>query len=94
MEQNQKPIVKFSAGAVSSGIWENQININGQTKPILKAMVSRRYRDRNDIWKTTYSFSRNEIPLAIYCLEKAFERMLEKSPEHQINGAIEEERVM
>ena len=40
------------------------------------------YRDDNDgEWKSSGSFSRNEIPLAIYCLQKAFEHMIEKQQE-------------
>ena len=92
MEQNQKPIEKFNAGAVSAGVWENEITTNGKTVTIMKAMVSRRYKDRNDNWKTTYSFSRNEIPLAIYCLQKAFEAIIEKAK--QDSSDIEEERVI
>ena len=57
---------------------------------LAKASVSRRYQARNGDWKTSQSFSRNEIPLAIYVLQKAFEAMLEKPKEAE---AIEEERV-
>jgi len=92
MEQNQKPIAKFSAGAVSAGIWENEATVKGKAVTILKACVGRRYKDRNDNWKTTYSFSRNEIPLAIYCLQKAFEAIIEKGTEGSSN--IEEENVI
>ena len=50
--------------------------MDGQEKKILKASVSRRYKDKNGEWKSSQSFSRNEIPLAIHCLQKAFEVML------------------
>lgn len=36
---------------------------------------------RGGQWKTSQSFSRNEIPLAIYLLQKAFKAMIEKRPE-------------
>ena len=45
-------------------------------------------------WKSSQSFSRNEIPLAIYVLQKAFEAMLEKPKGEEITQAIEEERVV
>ena len=32
------------------------------------------------MWKTSQSFSQNEIPLAIYVPQKAFEAMIEKRP--------------
>jgi len=95
MEQTQ-PIAKFAAGAVSAALWENEITLNsGKTAKTLKASVSRRYKDHNGNWKTTYTFSRNEIPLAIYCLQKAFEAIVEKSnTSHEITQAIGEEKVM
>lgn len=93
MEQTQ-PIAKFAAGAVSAALWENEITLNsGKTAKILKASVSRRYKT-NGNWKTAYTFSRNEIPLAIYCLQKAFEAIVEKGKEQEITQAIEEEKVM
>ena len=94
MEQTQ-PIAKFAAGAVSAALWENEITLNsGKTAKILKASVSRRYKDHNGNWKTTYSFSRNEIPLAIHVLQKAFEEIIEKGKNSEITQAIEEEKVI
>ena len=49
---------------------------------MLRATVDRRYMDRYGAWKSSFSFSRNEIPLAIHVLQQAFEVMLEK-PEEQ-----------
>jgi hypothetical protein len=89
MEQD-KPIAKFQAGAVSCAVWQNRVNIDGRTTTILKAEVSRRYQDRDGIWQTSKSFSRNEVPMAIYVLQKAFEAMLEKTPEQEIQEAMEE----
>ena len=95
MEQTQKPIAKFAAGAVSAALWENEITLNsGKTANILKASVCRRYKDHNENWKTSTSFSRNEIPLAIYCLQKAFEAIIEKGKNQEITDAIEEEKVI
>ena len=44
---------------------------------MLKASVQRRYKDKDGEWKSSQSFSRNEIPLAIYCLQKSFEKIIE-----------------
>jgi hypothetical protein len=74
----QTPIAKFKAGQVSSALWENEIQVRGSTVKMLKATVQRRYKDRDSgEWKSSMSFSRNEIPLAIYCLQKAFEKIVE-----------------
>ena len=74
---NQTPVAKFKAGQVSSAVWENDIEVKGKTITILKATVQRRYKDQDGNWQSSGSFSRNEIPLAIYCLQKAFEKIIE-----------------
>jgi len=73
----QKPVAKFKAGQVSAAIWENEISVNGGKTTVMKATVQRRYKDNQGNWKSSGSFSRNEIPLAIYCLQKSFEKMIE-----------------
>ena len=91
----QTPIAKFRAGQVSSALWENEIEVKGKTVTILKATVQRRYKDREGNWQSSGSFSRNEIPLAIYCLQKSFEKIIEKQQEASGNSSNEvEERVI
>jgi len=58
----------------------------------LKATIQRRYKYKDGQWKSGGSFGRNEIPLAIYCLEKSFEHMIEGQKED--DGSVEEEVVM
>ena len=77
MVGNQTPVAKFRAGAVSAALWENDIDVKGKTVTILKATVQRRYKDQDGNWQSSGSFSRNEIPLAIHCLQKAFEKIVE-----------------
>jgi len=81
MNGQQTPIAKFKAGAVSAALWENEIEVKGRTITILKATVQRRYKDKDDNWQSSGSFSRNEIPLAIHCLQKSFEKIIEKQQE-------------
>jgi len=91
----QTPIAKFKAGQVSSAVWENQVQVKGQSVTILKATVQRRYKDHDGNWQSSGSFSRNEIPLAIYCLQKAFEKIIEKQGEAANgNNSAEEIPVM
>ena len=88
----QQPVAKFRAGQVSCALWKNEIQVNGQAKTILKASVNRRYKGRDGIWKSSTSFSRNEIPLAIYCLQKAFEKIIDEQQNRGTDGsAVEEE---
>ncbi len=84
-----KPVEKFQAGQVSAALWENEITTaNGQKTTILKASVQRRYKGKDGTWKSSTSFSRNEIPLAVYCLQKAFEKIIETQSESK-NGSVD-----
>ena len=73
------PVKKFSAGSVSCALWENEATVDSRKVNLLKATVERRYKDRDGTWKSSGSFSRNEIPLAVFCLLKAFAAMAEEN---------------
>jgi hypothetical protein len=89
-----KPVARFKAGQVSAAVWANEITTNGRQVTVLKSSVQRRYKDNKDgQWKSSGSFSRNEIPLAIYCLQKCFEHMIEGQKDDE-NGSVEEEVVI
>ena len=76
--QTTLPVAKFKAGTVAAAVWENQMNINGKSITVLKATVQRRYKDKSSgEWKSSGSFGRNEIPLAIFCLQKALEKIID-----------------
>lgn len=89
----QKPVMKFRAGAVSCAIWENDATVNGRTVKMLKASVERRYKDASGTWKSSSSLSRTEIQDAVYCLQKSFEAITEKGNAQAENG-VEEETVV
>ncbi|NQU74822.1 MAG: hypothetical protein HQ546_00740 [Planctomycetes bacterium] len=73
----QTPLAKFRAGQMASAVWANDTEVKGQTVTILKATVQRRYKDKDGNWQSSGSFSRNEIPLAVFCLQKAFDKIVE-----------------
>lgn len=77
MVGQQLPLAKFKAGQVSAALWKNEVETVRGTVKILKATVQRRYKDRNGEWQSSGSFGRNEIPLAIHCLQKAFEKIID-----------------
>ena len=91
MTGQQLPVEKFKAGQVSAAIWQNKVLVKGVEVTILKASVHRNYKDRNGQWQSSASFGRNEIPLAIYCLQKAFEKIIEKQNEELGSNNITEE---
>lgn len=84
------PLKKFGAGTISCAIWENEMTVGGRTIRVLKASVERRYKDKDGQWKSSGSFSRNEIPLVQYVLGEAFEAMI---GEKQSNNDVEVEEV-
>jgi len=86
----QKPVEKFQAGQINAALWENEIEVNGKTVPVLKATVQRRYKDKSGKWQSSNSFGRNEIPLAIYCLQQAFEKIIETQNEKPNIDNVEE----
>ena len=68
------------------------MNINGKTVTVFKATVQRRYKDKTSgEWKSSGSFGRNEIPLAIFCLQKALEEIIAMQNQASENaGSVEE----
>ncbi|HOW73366.1 MAG TPA: hypothetical protein PKY77_22425 [Phycisphaerae bacterium] len=79
------PLKKYSAGSVSSAIWENEgTTADGRKVGVLRATVERRYKDKDGTWKSSGSFSRNEIPLAVYCLLRAFAAMVEEKDGEEV----------
>lgn len=72
----QTPVATVRAGAVSAAIFENEVPANGKTITVLKATLQRRYKGKDGTWKSSNSYSRNEIPLAIHCLQQCFEKIL------------------
>jgi hypothetical protein len=87
-----KPVQKFRAGQVSCALWENELNLSGGRKvKTLKCTLERRYKDGED-WKSSGSFARNELPLAIWCLQKAFDHMIEEGNTRS-DDSIDEETI-
>lgn len=86
-----QPLKKFRAGQASRALWEDEIVIDGRNVTMLKATVERRYKDRNGERQSSQSFGRNEIPLVKYCLDKAFEAIIEEQGVQ--NGTVEEQAV-
>ena len=89
----QTPIAKFRAGQVAAAIWANDVEVKGRTVTILKATVQRRYKDKEGNWQSSGSFSRNEIPLAIHCLQKSFEKIIENQQEASANSSNNTEEI-
>jgi len=90
MTGQQLPVAKFKAGQVQAAIWENTVQLRDRTATMLKVTIQRRYKSKSGEWQSSGSFGRNEIPLAIYCLQKAFDKIIERQNDEAIGGEPEE----
>lgn len=88
-----KPVQKFRAGGVSCAIWQNELRVGNVTRPVLKCTVERRYKDTNGEWKNTGSFGRSDIPLLLFCLERAFEYIINDSNTRSDESGTDEETI-
>lgn len=62
---------------MNCSVWENTFEKDGRPQVMLKAELSRRYKDRDGQWQSSNSFSRNELPMAIHVLKQAFAFMID-----------------
>lgn len=69
-----KPVRTFRAGAIKASVFENQTMIKGVESKIYNVIVSKTYKNKDDNWKSTNSFSAfYELPKVILVLQKAYE---------------------
>jgi hypothetical protein len=89
----QNPVMKFRVGAIHCAVWENDLVIKGKRMPVLRVTIGKGYKDRNGAWKMTGSFMREEIPSAIYCLQRAMESMM-KEQSNSSSSVVNDEQTM
>lgn len=94
MEPN-KPKKKFSTGAISATIWQNQgTRKTGESVSFNTVSLQRGYKDKEGNWKSTSTLRINDIPKAILVLQKAYEhltlRELETNSQDGMNISEEE----
>lgn len=70
------PMATIRVGRIKATIWQNQ-DAKGNT--FHSTTFSRSYRDENNEWKETNSFSLDDLPRIRMASEKAFETIHEKA---------------
>lgn len=70
-EVKNKPIKKFRAGAVTATIWSNPSKEGDSEYHTIS--FERRYKDKDDNWKSTNSLRASDLPRSILVLSKAYE---------------------
>ena len=74
MAKGNKPVKSFKAGGVKASVFENPNTYNGKQSTIFRVVIDKSYKDSNDKWQSTNSFSAiNELPKAILAMQKAYE---------------------
>ena len=58
MAQPQK---RFKAGSCEAAVFENELTRDGQTVLVRKVATQKRYKDKDDEWKSTHSLVRSDI---------------------------------
>ena len=98
MEKNiagNTPEKKFSTGAVTATVWQNQgKSKTGEAVSFRTVSFQRRYKDKTGNWQSTSTLRANDLPRAALVLQKAYEylvlRELANSPDSELDSAIEE----
>lgn len=80
--ESNKPVQVFRLKSVKVAVFENR---STDGAPFFKTSLQRIYRDGEE-WKTTQSFSREDLPVARLLLQRAWEFILER----EANAAREE----
>lgn len=67
-----RPEKKFQAGGVVASVWVNTRSFNGQPQEIKSVSLERRYKDSSGEWKSSTSFSINELPKVLVVAAQAY----------------------
>ena len=68
-----KPLQTFRHRNISASVFENESKASGT---FLSVSLQRAYKDANDEYQHSSSFTRDELPVVRYLLDQAWEYML------------------
>ena len=69
-----QPVHKISCGAIQVAVWENEsVSKDGAVGVYNTVSFDKRYKAKDDTWKSSNSMRMSDIPKAILALQKAFE---------------------
>lgn len=72
-EPTKKPKVKFKAGSMSTAIWENEGEKDGEKFAFKTVSLQRSFQDKEGNWKNPdLSLRVTDIPKAILVLQEAY----------------------
>ncbi|MBW3012977.1 hypothetical protein KY325_00370 [Candidatus Woesearchaeota archaeon] len=91
IDKKKMPEKKIRAGPIAVAIWRNKTD-DGK-RSFYSVSFEKRYMDtRTEVWKSTTSLNKTDIPQAILALQEAFRYLtLHKTPQELIDEALIDE---
>ena len=80
-QTSTKPVKVFRSRGVSASIFANHAKSDGRDITFHKVSLQRTWKD-GDEWKTTSSFSRDDLPVVRLLLDRAWEFILDAESMH------------
>ena len=72
-----KPIKQYKSGAISSSIWANERDIDGNKVEFKTVSLRKSWKDDKNVWRdSTINLRKSDIAKAILVLQKAHEDLL------------------
>jgi len=71
-----EPVKVFKLGAVQASIFNNKVTKDGKEFTMPKVTIQVRFKNKDNEWAGTNSFSIHDLPKAIILLQKAYEEIL------------------
>ena len=85
-----KPVKVFRLRGVSASVFANTAKTADREVSYYKVSLQRTYKD-GDKFQTTHSFNRDDLPIAVYLLKKAWAFILESEDEDRRSLAQEQD---
>ena len=80
-----KPVKTFRLRGITASVFRNVTESNGHNVPYYKWTIQRTYKDGDDSFRNTTSFTRDDWPIVQLLGQKAWEFILEAEAEEK-NG--------
>ena len=80
MANEKRPAKKFRAGGISAALWKGTMQLKDGTEiETASVALDKRYKDAEGNWKSSSYLRVNDVPKAIFVLQKAYEYMVAKN---------------
>ena len=76
-QEKQKPSEEIRIGRIKAAIWTNKSDAGIRRN----VTFSRLYKDAKDQWKSSDSFSRDDLPLLVKLADQVHSRLYERADE-------------